>query len=91
MFKIVKVSQRLAYMVWSFTLSTVMSALISDTVDIVVSFNIPGANSCPSPFTVVLLWGGDFDPIQINRTSIYGQFQQNNQHSARDDLIKYHC
>ena len=74
-FKVVKITQDLTYMVWSLTLSTVMSALISDTVDIVVSFNIPGANSCPSPFTVVLLWGGDFDPSQINKTSSYGQIQ----------------
>ena len=42
-------------MVWSLTLSTVISALMSDTV---VSFSIPGANSCPSPLTAA----GDFDP-----------------------------
>ena len=43
------------YIECSLTLSTVMSALISDTV---VSFNIPATNSCPSPFTAA----GNFDP-----------------------------
>ena len=51
------------YIVWSLTLSTVISALMSDTV---VSFKIPGVNSCPSPFNAP----GDFDPknkFDVNR------------------------
>ena len=55
------------YMVWSLTLSTVISALMSETV---VSFSIPGTNSCPSPFTVP----GDFDPKMRNEQLIDAKY-----------------
>ena len=55
-------------MVWSLTLSTVISALMSETV---VSFSIPGTNSCPSPLTAT----GDFDPEILPIQFIFDIFQ----------------
>ena len=72
------------YMVWSRTLSTVISALISDTV---VSFRIPGTNSWPSPFTVP----GDFDPKMKNQQFIHAKYVPYfivKQHLA--DIIHYY-